>query len=60
MNKPTRKMKTIVRQLEQCLYYNDCRKCWLGKYSNCRDLLMADGLYYLKMALEKSEGKKER
>ena len=57
MNKPTRKMKTIVAQLEKCLYYNDCRKCWLKQYSNCQELLMADGLYYLRMALEKSEGK---
>ena len=55
MIKPTRKLKTIVNQLEKCLYYTDCRKCWLRKYSNCKDLLMADGLWYLKQTLEKSE-----
>ena len=55
--KPTRKMKTVVNQLEQCLYFNGCQKCWLKKYSNCQQLLMADGLWYLKQTLEKSEGK---
>ena len=59
MTRPTHKMKTVVSQLELCLYYNDCRKCWLKKYSNCQQLLMADGLWYLRQTLEKSEKEKK-
>ena len=60
IRKPTRKMKTIVRRLELCLYFNDCRGCWLKKYANCQELLLADGLYYLRLALEKSEDRGRR
>ena len=58
--KPEHRMKTVIIQLEKCIYFNDCRRCWYRCDKFCQEKLMADGLYYLKMALEKSEGKKER
>lgn len=36
-------------------FHNHCQKCGYKKYSNCKELLMCDMLYYLRMVLEKSE-----
>ena len=53
--KPMKKMKTVANRMEKCLQ-NDCRGCWLKDDMNCQNILMYSALYYLQMALEKSEG----
>ena len=58
IQKPTRKMKTVAKQIEACLYFNDCRTCWHKGDKLCQIKLMSEGLYYLRMTLEKSEGKR--
>ena len=58
--KPEHRMKAVIIQLEKCIYFNDCRGCWHHDENLCQEKLMADGLYYLKMALEKSEGKERK
>ena len=55
--KPSKRMKTVAKQIEDCLYYNRCTDCWHKGDKLCQIKLMSEGLYYLQMALEKSEGK---
>ena len=55
--KPRNRMKTVAKQIEDCLYYNRCTDCWHKGDKLCQIKLMSEGLYYLQMALEKSEGK---
>lgn len=57
-HKPIHRMKTLVKVVNDCIMYNDCRKCKYIKDNNCQQLLMADCLYYLEQALEKSERRK--
>ena len=58
--KPKHRMKTVTKQIEDCLYYTRCSTCWHKGDKLCQIKLMSEGLYYLKMTLEKSEGKNEQ
>ena len=58
--KPEHKMKTVAKQIEQCLYHNNCKGCWYKLEPRCQVLLMSDGLWYLRQTLEKSEKKTPR
>ena len=54
---PKYKMKTVVRYMDSCINGNNqykCKICPYSAYPMCTDRLMIDGLYYLKMTLEKS------
>lgn len=53
--KPKHRLKKMVEVVENCIFHNHCQKCGYKKYSNCKELLMCDMLYYLRMVLEKSE-----
>ena len=55
MNKPEKSLKEVAEQIEKCLYHNDCRGCWVKQYSDCQQMLMVDGLYYLKEMAEKEK-----
>ena len=54
--KPLKKMKTVAKQLEECLYYNNCSCCWHKGDKLCQIKLMSEGLYYIRQTIEKSEG----
>ena len=55
VQKPTHKMKTVIKLMDQCLdSAQPCEGCEYIQYTDCVQRLMADGLYYLKMTLEKS------
>ena len=58
IQKPQHRMKTVTKQIEDCLYFNRCGQCWHKGDKLCQIKLMSEGLYYLQMTLEKSEGKK--
>lgn len=55
--KPSHRMKTVVKKIEDCLYFHRCTDCWHKGDKLCQIKLMLEGLYYLEMTLEKSEGK---
>ena len=59
VQKPEKRMKTVIRQMEKCIYFNDCKSCWLKSEKQCQEKLFSAGLYYLRQALEKSEGRKK-
>ena len=57
--KPKRKMKTLVRYMEQCIFTSDCVGCPYddGTYmtERCRSQMLIDSFYYLRQTVEKSE-----
>lgn len=55
--KPSHRMKTVVKKIEDCLYFNRCTDCWHKGDKLSQIKLMLEGLYYLEMTLEKSEEK---
>ena len=59
VRKPEKRMKTVIKLMDQCLDKEQtCAGCEYTGDTDCLQKLMADGLYYLRMALEKSEGKR--
>lgn len=58
--KPKHRMKKLIKVIDNCISYNDCRGCGHITYSNCQQMLMKDALYYLRQTLEKSEKKGEK
>ena len=54
MRKPKWSMKVVIKWGEMCMTHKDCTQCHYRKLLHCREALMADMLYYLRMALEKS------
>lgn len=55
IQKPEKRMKTVANQIEQCIYFNNCSKCWYKGEKLCQEKLVSDGLWYLRQTLEKSE-----
>lgn len=53
--KPKHRMKKVIDQIEQCIYFNSCSKCWYKGEKLCQEKLVSDGLWYLRQTLEKSE-----
>ena len=53
--KPEKKMKTVAKQMEDCIYFNNCKDCWLKGERICQGKLFSAALYYLRQILEKSE-----
>lgn len=51
--KPDKKVKTVIKRLEKCIYYNDCKGCWLKDDKLCQAKLVSAGLYYLEQAYRK-------
>lgn len=62
--KPTHRMKTLVKYMEQCIYRGYCTGCPYNDGSQftakCKNAMLKDSLYYLQQTLEKSEKKDEK
>lgn len=54
--RPKRKMKQVIKCLENCIFENKCEGCSYGEYNfRCQEQLRTEALWYLKQTLEKSE-----
>ena len=55
IQKPVKTLKMVAKQLEECLYFNNCSGCWLNGDNLCQMKLMSAGLWYLRQKIEEEE-----
>ena len=55
VGKPKRKMKQVIKWLENCIFVRDCTECPYGENNfQCQEQLRTEALYYLRQTLERS------